>query len=707
MSKKVEDIESIFERAERIWAAGEKKPYDRALFRRKFSFKEKESPPHTAKLYVVCESAYNLYVNGKPVVLDGSLPRTPDKIYFDTVNIAPYLQKGVNVLVFSCRYTGATDFEPGLTFSCPELVLKSDPETCAYRSLAYINEYDSETGRYLVTYDATREGQIDNVNQAAYESNIFAPTESFGIFEPGEGVALLPRPIPLYRFSKLLSAKRVAKTSELNCEIYEAEIGEAGFFLPHLEISAAGGTEEIMIKTDRYICAGSLEPDGKPVENTALKYICKNGKQTFDSPAVLSGTKIIVKMPKTVKLAGIYYYKSEYDFEYAGDFECGDKEMDALLSRAEVTIETCMRDTLYASPDRNPAFLPAEASAVFHGVQYTFDMSARKLVQKCVTDYLCNLDTFIESEGIFDNLLAFSARGIIASYAVSGGDLELIKENISVIARFLNRFNTDGEILILPEEARRRDCDDYRNVDMPILFNCVYVSAADFFGKLCKKIGVSIEEGEDINVRAQQIKTSFAQKFRKSHGYASSDFYDERANAWAVISGLAEKEMYSELKKTLATCQNASPRFETYVIEALFRIGAVENALMRLKNRFHLTAGSENPTLYEGFFNDGAYAWSASAGYQYNFYRYIAGVRYGLDKISIRPCLTAFGEVKFSVASGDDMIRGLYRADKKEILIDIPSGCPVAELVLEPEWTGTDLPRRVIKLNKGKNKFNL
>ncbi|MCL2797014.1 MAG: hypothetical protein FWD58_03045 [Firmicutes bacterium] len=699
------EIQDVFGNAERIWAEEEGGTEDRVIFRRKFSFKEKESPPRVADLFVACEGSYNLYVNGKLIVLDGSVTSARGTLYYDEIDVGPFLQKGDNALVFMCRFSGDDpELPPMLIFACSQLEIYSNPETQVFRSRAYKNELNAAGGR-RITYDASLEGQIvDNVHTVSFESNVFSQSVSAGRLD-GE-LRLLARPIPLYRFSKLQSAKLRYRESEGGGEVYEADLDGAGFYAVRLEVERAGGTEQISIRTDRYFCRKDPESGGH-VENTAFTYICKNGRQAYDIPVIFSGTKLSVKAPKSIKIGGVYYYKSEYDFKYAGDFECGDKRIDRLLTKAEATIEACMRDTLYASPDRAPGFSPAVASLVFGGAAYVFDGAAMRLVQKCVSDYLSDLEEAHEKFGAFDNLLALSARGFIASYANAGGDLAPVKRRLPAIARYLSRFNLDGEALILPAELTEWELDYYRNVDMPVLMNAVFVSAVEFFLKISDKIGVTTEESEVIAMRARTIKRSFGCKFKRAHGYASGDFYDERANAWVVIAGLAEVEMYPALERTLLSCQNCSPQFETYVLEALFRVGAAQNALTRLKNRFRAEAENDEPTLCEGFYGDGAPCFSASAGFLHLFYRYIAGVEYSLDdKLTIYPCLTAFDEVRFSVAACGDTLRGVYRADKKEIFLDVPAACVDAEAVLDPKWIDASAPR-VVKLTKGKNKFNV
>ena len=63
-------------------------------------------------------------------------------------------------------------------------------------------------------------------------------------------------------------------------------------------------------------------------------------------------------------------------------------------------------------------------------------------------------------------------------------------------------------------------------------------------------------------------------------GYKSKDVRkpDDRANALAVLAGLAEKEQYGTIKNVLTTVKNSSPYMEYYVLEALCKMGEHEAA---------------------------------------------------------------------------------------------------------------------------------
>jgi hypothetical protein len=89
-------------------------------FNRQFSI---ESAPATVVLYVSADTRYKLHVNGTRVAV-GPSRSSPLIWYYDTLEIAPYLRKGINEVKFTVlRYFAANraamPFErtsfPGLT----------------------------------------------------------------------------------------------------------------------------------------------------------------------------------------------------------------------------------------------------------------------------------------------------------------------------------------------------------------------------------------------------------------------------------------------------------------------------------------------------------------------------------------------------------------------------------------------------------------
>jgi hypothetical protein len=77
---------------------------------------------------------------------------------------------------------------------------------------------------------------------------------------------------------------------------------------------------------------------------------------------------------------------------------------------------------------------------------------------------------------------------------------------------------------------------------------------------------------------------------------------DDRAQAMAVVSGLASKDKYPALLNVLKKEYHASPYMEKYVLEALFLMNEPAFALLRMKTRYgRMLSYDACTTLFEGW----------------------------------------------------------------------------------------------------------
>jgi hypothetical protein len=120
---------------------------------------------------------------------------------------------------------------------------------------------------------------------------------------------------------------------------------------------------------------------------------------------------------------------------------------------------------------------------------------------------------------------------------------------------------------------------------------------------------------------------------------------DDRAQAMAVVAGLAEPGYYPAIQKVLKTEYHASPYMEKYVLEALCLMNAPEQALERMKLRYDKQIASELSTLWEGWvIEGGSYNHGWSGGPLTILSQYMAG---------ISPLKTGFAEVSILPQMGD------------------------------------------------------
>ena len=141
---------------------------------------------------------------------------------------------------------------------------------------------------------------------------------------------------------------------------------------------------------------------------------------------------------------------------------------------------------------------------------------------------------------------------------------------------------------------------------------------------------------------------------------------DDRANALAVLAGLAEKEQYDTITNVLENTKNSSPYMEYYVLEALCKMGEYESAKDRIKDRYNDMMSEDYSTLWE-FWDEWRgtknHAWSG--GPLVIMSKHFAGVaplEAGYEKVKIRPQYTLSDSMNCTVPS----VKGLITLDYKK-----------------------------------------
>ena len=735
------DAGSVFEKCKWIWAEQNDKKNDWVIFRRKFTIEEK--PPKSAVVRIAAVDKYNLYMNNKLVVFDGGLERESAAKggYYDELDVGKYLVKGDNVFVIVCHYLGMggansiSSAPAGLLFECKDFDIVSDESFTVFRSDAYSDtKGDKPSGFYAaynLRYDITKEGQLEGVYGAQYGSNIFVPATVHGKYPEDKFGRVTKRPIPLYDFTAPIKAKKLVRESlPSGGELVTADLGQYCCFVPVIDVNAASGQAEIEIFSDRYECLDTGSTTSKSYRNQRIEYVCKEGPQNFTSPIFLTGTQIMIRLPQTVKLSGVSYIKTGYDFSSealegnTGGFALGISDLEVLGDKAVVTVENCMRGTFYSTPERERAMFAGNLSAMAWISAYAMTDTAQLLTKKCIEDYIAFARASVLRSCVpgispveipSQNLLAIGERGFIAAYYDRTGDSETLKKCIKPMAEYLMLFEKSSDGLIVSRKGDNAWYDNGENIDIKLLENAIYYSALKFLKRACEETGIRVCDGF-IKERMKEIGAAY-EGFYKNGGYTSKTFFDDRANAWAVLSGLAKKEHYPQLIKLLACVNNASPYMENYVIDALMKMGAVKEGVMRMRARYFAFADADYPTLPEDFFTgaslyaggkdgaanlynpSGSLCYGSTGGVVANVYRYLAGVTYKSgERVEIRPNVNQTGSLSYTVTANGGDISGTYKIarEKCEVVIVNRSAAEVY-LIRGDEET---------KLNKGKNKFS-
>ena len=155
---------------------------------------------------------------------------------------------------------------------------------------------------------------------------------------------------------------------------------------------------------------------------------------------------------------------------------------------------------------------------------------------------------------------------------------------------------------------------------------------------------------------------------------------DDRANALAVLSGLAQKEQYDIITDVLTTTKNSSPYMEYYVLEALCKMGRYETAKDRIKDRYKDMMGEDYSTLWEfwdSWRGTKNHAWSG--GPLVIMSKHFAGItplEAGYEKVKIEPQYTLSDSISCTVPSVKGLITLNYeKADGDYIVnLTLPQG---------------------------------
>lgn len=102
----------------------------------------------------------------------------------------------------------------------------------------------------------------------------------------------------------------------------------------------------------------------------------------------------------------------------------------------------------------------------------------------------------------------------------------------------------------------------------------------------------------------KRISDAFDARYWTGSAYRDPNYKkqtDDRAQAMAVVSGLASPDKYPALFETLKKEYHASPYMEKYVLEALFKMGHADFAIERMKSRYAKMLKYDYTTLFEGW----------------------------------------------------------------------------------------------------------
>ena len=373
-------------------------------------------------------------------------------------------------------------------------------------------------------------------------------------------------------------------------------------------------------------------------------------------------------IPAGVKILELKYRETGYDTAFSGSFESENDQLNTLWQKSLRTLYVTMRDNFMDCPDRERAQWWGDVTNEMAMSMYTLDANAYLLYQKGVASMLGHIDpetnilqTVVPIGGKLFELPVQQLAGICGfwTYYLYTGDRAFLAQVYDASVNYVNLWTIGGDHLVEHRTGSWDWMDWGKKADRTAIENAWYYYALSTIQNMAAVLG---KDRDDIAARMAEIKTGYAALWTDK-GYCSADVRrpDDRANALAVVSGLAEEAQYDVITSVLTKTKNASPYMEFYVLEALCQMERYDAAKQRMLDRYEKMIKADDTTLWEKWSKltgTRNHAWSG--GPLVIMSKYFAGVRpteAGYDTFLIKPQLTGSDTVNCVVPSVKGYIR--------------------------------------------------
>jgi len=585
-------------------------------FRKEITLNQK---PEKAIVRIAADSKYWLWVNGELAIFEGGVKRgpTPNDTYFDEVDLAPFLAEGENSLAILVWYFGKDGFshkssgKAGLLFQgmIGDQLIVSNKSWMAAIHPSYESTGNPHPNFRLpesnIRYDA-RNSLGDWMAKNYKKSGGWKAAKEFGVPPVAPWNKLSPRIIPQWKNSGLLQYKNQAELPLVSDgKAIVCDLPTNIHVTPYLKIEAPAGLV-IGIQTDNYLGGG--------VPNVRAEYVTKAGIQEYESLGWMNGQKIIYSIPEGVKIISLKYRETSFDTEFAGSFSSSDEFWNKLWKKAQRTLYVTMRDTYMDCPDRERAQWWGDEVIEAEEAFYALDTKSHSLFKKGIYELINwqRADSTIFSPipaGNWSDELPCQMLTSIGyygfwTYYLHTGDLKTIADVYDGAQKYLAvwKLKKNGTLQFRDGDWMWGDWGVEKDVEL--IENGWYYLALKGMSLMAAELGKTAD-AEKYSKAMADFKVAYNREFWNGKSYRYPEYKgqtDDRVQAQAVISGLADKEKYPALLEVFRTSQYASPYMEKYVMEALFLMGEGRFALERAKKKFWKMVDSQDfETLWEGW----------------------------------------------------------------------------------------------------------
>ena len=667
--------------------------------------------PGDAVARIAADSKYWLWVNGELAVFEGGLKRgpNPQDSYFDSVDLAPYFKKGENRIALLLWYFGKDGFShkssgtPQLWFDCPALgadgwKVRVHP---AYGTAEDLPAPNYRLPESSIAFDARKD--IEGWQTGSMEG--FSPAASL---ENSLGRLHL-RPIPQW---KDFGIKEIPFETipGPEADTLVARLPHNMQMTPVLTVEDAEGGHRIVIETD-HAHVGE--------ECLRAEYFSRKGKQVYESLGWMNGQRIILTVEHGARVTGLAYRETGYDASPDGRFSCSDDFYNRFWQKGLRTIYVKARDSFFDCPDRERGQWWGDIVTILGESFYTYSPSLYYLIRKGIwelADWQRPDDIlFSPIPGNYGvelpcQMLAAVGRYGIWNYYMNTGDKTTIEHVFPALKRYLATYHIGADGLVAWHDGDWNWGDWGDNRDMRLLQNLWYVLALQGVSDMADALG-NIDEGSAYWAQMLSLCDAIKRVAWTGTCYRHPDYTgetDERVNALAVLSGIAERDQYDALFEVFKAQEHASPYMEKYVMEALFAIGHGDYALERTRKRYAFMVDHPDfDTLFEnwnvgvdGDWDCGSVNHAWSGGPLAVFPSRMLGItplEAGWKRFSVRPDPAIFDECSLSFPTVKGTVSVKYSREGNFMEVEVPEGT-LAEV---------SLPESFIKKALGPGKHRL
>lgn len=650
-----------FKNAKPVWVKNGEGKNEWVSFSDRFNYISGE-----VKISLSCETRYFLYINGKIFVYDGGL-FAPDSAhaYVDTVDVTPFVKSGENVMEILCWHYGnggrnnVRKPQGFVIYECDAVNLRSGENTECVRDCRFFESADGEQPSYLY-------GGFNICYDARNERGVYGKT---AVLE--EKTAYLKRPTPMLVSTEF---KNVGYTKD--GDKYTVRLPYAAHVLPSFSVMASGG-EVIDIRACNYVTPGGPGDHYGRYNGHRTVYVCKKGLNEFTNFDWFGCEGVVFTVPDGVEILSLGYVENAYDTKTVGLMKTDSEMLNRLLEKCARTLRFCMRDNFMDCPDRERGQWIGDVSVQSHQVFYTLDGNAVKLLRKAIIDFITlrkgerlvgNVPGENSSELPCQSLNAISRLGMISAYYRFTGDTDILRLAFEPSVNYLKLWETDGDGVVLSRKGNWPWVDHLYNIDGKVCEICWYYSALQFAMDTAEILGDN-RFSEFLSERKTAIENNFNKRYWKGKYYASGEIVDDRANALAVLVGLADSEKFIYIKDVLISVFNSSTYMEGYAVDALCEMGYKEFAFKRLISRYYNLTVNENSTLWEDFYILGTknHAWTGAP--LTSIYRHFLGLDMDIrsGKVTVNPDFSVIKRYECKIEFNGEIYE-IY-ADEKNVTV--------------------------------------